>query len=52
LPVPEILLSGNHAQIAGWRREQSIRRTYQRRPELLDKVELSPEEKRLVQKLR
>jgi tRNA (guanine37-N1)-methyltransferase len=51
-PVPEILLSGNHAQIAGWRREQSIRRTYQRRPELLDKVELSPEEKRIVQKLR
>jgi tRNA (guanine37-N1)-methyltransferase len=51
-PVPEVLLSGNHAQIASWRREQSIRRTYQRRPELLDKVELSPEEKRLVQKLR
>jgi tRNA (guanine37-N1)-methyltransferase len=51
-PVPEILLSGNHAQIAGWRREQSIRRTYQRRPELLDKVELSSAEKRLVQKLR
>jgi tRNA (guanine37-N1)-methyltransferase len=50
--VPEILLSGNHAQIAGWRREQSIRRTCERRPELLDKVELSPEEKRLVEKLR
>ncbi|NQT31035.1 MAG: tRNA (guanosine(37)-N1)-methyltransferase TrmD [Deltaproteobacteria bacterium] len=50
--VPEVLLSGNHAQIAAWRREQSIRRTYERRPELLDKVELSPEEKRLVQKLR
>ena len=50
--VPEILLSGNHAQIAGWRREQSIRRTYERRPELLEKVELSPEEKRLVEKLR
>ncbi len=51
-PVPEILLSGNHARIAGWRREQSIRRTCERRPELLDKVELSPEEKRLVEKLR
>ena len=51
-PVPEILLSGNHAQIAGWRREQSIRRTYERRPELLDKAELSSAEKRLVQKLR
>jgi tRNA (guanine37-N1)-methyltransferase len=51
-PVPEILLSGNHAHIAAWRREQSVRRTYERRPELLDKVELSPEEKQLVEKLR
>jgi tRNA (guanine37-N1)-methyltransferase len=51
-PVPEVLLSGNHANIAAWRREQSVRRTAQRRPELLDKVELSPEEKRLVEKLR
>jgi tRNA (guanine37-N1)-methyltransferase len=50
--VPEILLSGNHAQIAGWRREQSIRRTCERRPELLDKVDLSPEERQLVEKLR
>ncbi len=51
-PVPEVLLSGNHAQIAGWRREQSIRRTLERRPELLAKVELSPTEKRLIEKLR
>ena len=50
--VPEILLSGNHAQIAGWRREQSVKRTGERRPELLDKVELSPAEKRLVKKSR
>jgi len=50
--VPEVLLSGNHAQIASWRREQAIRRTCKRRPELLDKAELSSEEKRLVQKLR
>jgi tRNA (guanine37-N1)-methyltransferase len=33
--VPEVLLSGNHAQIAKWRREQAIRRTKERRPELL-----------------
>jgi tRNA (guanine37-N1)-methyltransferase len=51
-PVPEVLLSGNHAQIANWRREQTIRRTLKRRPELLDKAELSSEEKKLVQKLR
>lgn len=50
--VPEILLSGNHAQIATWRREQSLRRTLERRPELLDRVQLSPEDKRLIERLR
>ena len=39
--VPEVLLSGNHAQIAKWRREQAIRRTQERRPELLDKANRS-----------
>jgi len=51
-PVPEILLSGNHAQISRWRREQAIRRTLQQRPELLTKAELSSEEERLVERLR
>jgi tRNA (guanine37-N1)-methyltransferase len=51
-PVPEILLSGNHGQIEAWRREQSIRRTAGRRPDLLGKVKLSPEEKKLLEKLR
>jgi len=46
--VPEVLLSGNHAQIAKWRREQSILRTLERRPELLDKASLSLEEKQLI----
>lgn len=36
--VPAVLLSGNHAQIAKWRRQQAIRRTKERRPELLDRV--------------
>lgn len=49
--VPEVLISGNHAQIAKWRREQSIRRTLKRRPELIGKTELSPEEKLLVEQL-
>jgi tRNA (guanine37-N1)-methyltransferase len=35
LDVPEILLSGNHAAIAAWRREQALERTRQRRPDLL-----------------
>jgi tRNA (guanine37-N1)-methyltransferase len=37
--VPEVLLSGNHAGIAKWRREQSLARTSRRRPDLLNKVE-------------
>jgi len=50
--VPEVLLSGNHAQIAKWRREQAIRRTHERRPELLDKVNLTLEERQLVNRLK
>jgi tRNA (guanine37-N1)-methyltransferase len=51
-PVPEVLLSGNHAQINRWRREQAIRRTLTRRPELLARAELSSQEERLVERLR
>ena len=50
--VPQVLLSGNHAQIAKWRREQVIQRTLQRRPELLDRANLSLEEKQLVSRLK
>ncbi|MCK4362513.1 MAG: tRNA (guanosine(37)-N1)-methyltransferase TrmD [Dehalococcoidia bacterium] len=46
--VPEVLLSGNHAAIARWRREQSLRRTIRRRPDLLERAALSDEERRLV----
>ena len=49
--VPDVLLSGNHQEIARWRREQAIRRTFYRRPELLDKAKLSPDERRLVASL-
>ncbi len=50
--VPPVLLSGNHAQITRWRREQSIQRTLERRPELLDKVSLSLAERQLADRLR
>jgi tRNA (guanine37-N1)-methyltransferase len=49
--VPEVLLSGDHARIARWRREQIIRRTLERRPELLDKADLEREDKKLVEQL-
>lgn len=51
LKVPDILLSGNHAQIAKWRREQIIKRTLEKRPELLDKADLGVEDKQLVQRM-
>jgi tRNA (guanine37-N1)-methyltransferase len=49
--VPEILLSGNHAQIAAWRREQVIQRTLERRPDLLGKTVLGQKERQLVERL-
>jgi tRNA (guanine37-N1)-methyltransferase len=48
--VPDVLLSGNHSQIAKWHREQAILRTLKRRPELLDKANLNLEERQLVNK--
>jgi tRNA (guanine37-N1)-methyltransferase len=49
--VPEVLLSGDHARIARWRREQIIRRTLERRPELLNKANLGLEDRKLVERL-
>ena len=46
LLVPDVLLSGNHAEIAMWRRQQSLLRTLQERPDLLAKAEVTEEEKR------
>jgi tRNA (guanine37-N1)-methyltransferase len=43
--VPEVLRSGHAANIARWRREQALRRTWQRRPELLETAELDEEDK-------
>ncbi len=47
--VPEILLSGNHGEIERWRREQSLRRTFERRPDLLAQAPLSAAEESLVE---
>lgn len=47
-PVPDILLSGNHGAIARWRREQALRRTWERRPDLIRTVELSAKERLLI----
>ena len=49
--VPPILLSGHHANIEKWRREQSVIRTARRRPDLLEKAELTADEKKLVEEI-
>jgi tRNA (guanine37-N1)-methyltransferase len=52
MKVPEVLLSGNHAEIARWRRREQLRRTLQRRPDLLDRARLSDEDRALLEILR
>ncbi len=49
--VPEVLLSGNHAEIARWRRQQALLRTWKRRPDLLEKTELSEADRRFLASL-
>ncbi len=51
MEVPEVLSSGHHANIKKWQRERSIERTLERRPELLEKAELSKKEKAFLDEL-
>ena len=50
--VPDVLLSGNHAQIELWHKRESLRRTYQRRPDLLKKIKLLAEDKKILEKIK
>lgn len=49
--VPEILLSGDHAKIARWRRKESLRRTMKNRPDLMDRFQPTPEDKKLIEEI-
>ena len=49
--VPEVLRAGNHAEITRWRREQALRRTWERRPELLDKAQLTEQDRAFLAQL-
>jgi len=49
--VPEILVSGDHARVARWRREQALRRTYRRRPDLLASARLSDQDRQFLARL-
>jgi tRNA (guanine37-N1)-methyltransferase len=50
--VPEVLLSGHHENIRRWRRRQALWRTLVRRPELLERTDLGPEDRRILRELR
>ncbi len=52
MAVPEVLLSGNHAQIERWRRRESLRRTLIRRPDLLERAALSEEDLEILAELK
>ncbi len=50
--VPDVLISGNHAEIELWRRRESIRRTYRRRPDLLKGIDLSTEDMKILEQIK
>ncbi|WDV09034.1 tRNA (guanosine(37)-N1)-methyltransferase TrmD [Lysinibacillus irui] len=52
MKVPDVLLSGNHAKIEQWREEQSLKRTFERRPDLLEHYPLTDKQKLYLEKLK
>jgi tRNA (guanine37-N1)-methyltransferase len=50
--VPDVLLSGDHQAIAEWRRREALRRTWERRPDLLETAELSDDDRAFLRTLR
>src|SRR5579864_2927842 len=52
IAVPEVLLNGNHEEIRRWRREQALKKTLRNRPDLLDRAELSVEDKKILERMR
>ncbi len=52
LSVPDILVSGNHKEIWLWRRREAIRKTFKVRPELLEKIQLTDEDKKILSEIK
>lgn len=52
MQVPEVLTSGNHAKIEQWREEQSLKRTFVRRPDLLEALNLTDQQKKMLEKIK
>lgn len=51
MAVPDVLTSGNHERIRLWRRKQALAATFRKRPDLLNEIELSPEDKKLLEEV-
>ncbi|RHW39670.1 tRNA (guanosine(37)-N1)-methyltransferase TrmD [Lysinibacillus yapensis] len=52
MKVPDVLLSGNHANIDKWRDQESLKRTFERRPDLLEEMELTKEQQAFIESLK
>ncbi len=52
MPVPEVLLNGDHQQIRKWRREQALEKTLRNRPDLLDGAQLSKEDAKILARIK
>ncbi|RUL55827.1 MULTISPECIES: tRNA (guanosine(37)-N1)-methyltransferase TrmD [Lysinibacillus] len=52
MTVPDVLISGNHAKIEQWREEQSLKRTFERRPDLLEHMELTDKQLKYIESLK
>ena len=50
--VPDVLISGNHAQIEHWKRVEALRRTWQRRPDLLEKLDLTQADRQILERIK
>ncbi len=50
--VPDVLLSGNHKEIWKWRRKEALRRTLKSRPDLIEKIELTEEDKEMISEIK
>jgi len=52
MPVPEVLLNGNHDEIRRWRREQALKKTLRNRPDLLEGAQLNDEDRRILERVK
>jgi tRNA (guanine37-N1)-methyltransferase len=52
MKVPEVLLSGDHGKVERWRREEALRQTFLKRPDLIEEADLTEEDKEFLGKLK